>query len=180
MVEQLQCLLVKSEYNVDKTAKLIQGFTQGFGIGDRGSKKKRDMAKNLSIDPDIGSEVDLWNKVMKEVKLGRYAGPFAKEELPFRYFIQSPIGLVPEAGGQARLIFHLSYNFKNGNKSVNECMPKEICMVKYRNLDDTVKNCLKLLEQVNDQITMNMTGGIFYSKCDLKLAFRILPLLVQD
>ena len=45
---------------------------------------------------------------MKEVKEGRYAGPF--ESIPFDSYIQSPIGLVPKDGGKdTRLIFHLSY-----------------------------------------------------------------------
>ena len=37
---------------------------------------------------------------MKEVKLGRVAGPFLK--VPFDNYIQSPIGLVPKAGGGTR------------------------------------------------------------------------------
>ena len=46
---------------------------------------------------------------MKEVKLGRYAGPFPT--IPYEEdFIQSPIGLVPkDQGCDTRLIFHLSY-----------------------------------------------------------------------
>ena len=37
---------------------------------------------------------------MKEVKLERYAGPFLKSQIPYQHFVQSPIGLVPEAGGE--------------------------------------------------------------------------------
>ena len=46
---------------------------------------------------------------MKEVKVGRYCRPF--EQIPYANYIQSPIGLVPKAGGKMRLIFHLSYDF---------------------------------------------------------------------
>ena len=42
----------------------------------------------------IGSKTELWNKIMTEVKDKRYAGPFKKP--PFKYFIQSPVGLVTQ------------------------------------------------------------------------------------
>ena len=68
---------------------------------------------------------------MKEVKAGRYAGPF--DEVPYDNFIQSPIGLVPKAGGKTRLIFHLSFEFKGEDGgSVNGCNPKEKCSVQYK------------------------------------------------
>ena len=86
---------------------------------------------------------------MKEVKLGRYAGPF-KDKPPFENFIQSPIGLVPKAGGKTRLIFHLSYQFRNGNESVNYWIPKDLCSVKYKDLDHVIVNCLKLLRDLGD------------------------------
>ena len=61
---------------------------------------------------------------MKEVQAKRVAGPF--EQIPFEHFIQSPIGLIPKAGSdEARLIFHLSYDFKNGLKSLTSFTPKE-------------------------------------------------------
>ena len=65
-----------------------------------------------------------------------------------------------------RLIFHLSYDFKNGNKSINFWTPEEDCSVKYNDLDSAVRNCLKL-----------KTKPIFYAKSDLVSAFRILPML---
>ena len=66
---------------------------------------------------------------MKEVNLGRFAGPF--NDFPYKYFVQSPIGLVPEDGDKAtRLIFYLSHNFKNGNQSINHWTPDHLCSVK--------------------------------------------------
>ena len=63
---------------------MIQGFTQGFDIGYRGPLDRTDQADNLPFR--IGTKLDLWNKVMKEVEAGHYAGPFKK--LPGKYFIQ--------------------------------------------------------------------------------------------
>ena len=86
-------------------------------------------------------------------------------------FIQSPIGLVPKAGGQTRLIFHLSYNFDEETmRSVNHYTPPKLYMVHYHDLDMAVRNSLQLLEMIGDQ------GIIWYSKTDLKSAFRILGL----
>ena len=53
--------------------------------------------------------MDLWNKIMKEVRVGRVAGPY--ETIPFENYIQSPVGLVSKSGGKTRMIFHLSFNF---------------------------------------------------------------------
>ena len=80
---------------------------------------------------------------MKEVKENRYAGPFS--EIPFKDYIQSPIGLVPKDNGKkTRLIFHLSHP-RNNNKgvSVNGSTPKELSTVKYMEFEDAVKLCIK-------------------------------------
>ena len=95
-------------------------------------------APNLKLR--IGNKTELWNKVMKEVDLGRYAGPF--EDPPFDSFVQSPIGLVPkDKGKKTRLIFHLSYP-RNGD-SVNSGIPKKCSSVKYLDFDEAVKLCLQ-------------------------------------
>ena len=124
---------------------------------------------------------------MKEVSLNRYAGPF--DEVPYHNFIQSPIGLVPKAGNQTRLIFHLSYNFGDNLEklgSVNHFTPKEMCTVKYNDLDHAIKASLKLAKesQTNkldpkliDHIGEQIVATIFYSKSDLKSAFRLVPIL---
>ena len=68
---------------------------------------------------------------MKEVKMKRYDGPF--NEIPYQdAYMQSPIRLVPKDGRtQMRLIFHLSYDFKDtGNRSLNFHTPDELCKVK--------------------------------------------------
>ena len=68
----------------------------GFSIGYQGPTNRHDTSRNLPIH--ISSLTEIWNKVMKEVAEHRYAGPF--EVPPTEYFIQSPIGLVPKAGGK--------------------------------------------------------------------------------
>ena len=107
---------------------------------------------------------------MKEIKLGDYAGPFC--DITYDNYMQSPIGLVPKDNGrQSRPIFHLSYDFPSGEKSLNFCTPTEMCSVSYRDLDHTVRNCLKLLSRIGGKC------DIYYSKTDVRSAFRVVPLL---
>ena len=156
-------LLKQYQYNQKKAQKLIDGFKQGFSIGYEGSKTIKQTAPNLKLR--IGSKVELWNKVMKEVKEHRYAGPF--KQIPFESYIQSPIGLVPKDGGRkTRLIFHLSYP-RNGNTSVNHNTPKSKTTVKYPSFLDAVKLCMDL-------------GECCVAKSDLTSAFRQLAVMFSD
>ena len=103
---------------------------------------------------------------MSEVRLGRYAGPFAN--IPFKHYIQSPIGLVPkDKGKKTRLIFHLSYP-RYTNKSVNVNTPKEKCTVKYPDFDQAIKLCLTCGKHCK------------IGKSDLISAFRHAPIHKDD
>ena len=112
----------------------------------------------------------MWEKVMKEVKLNRYAGPFTREQIPYDHYVQSPIGLVPKSGNKTRLIFHLSYDFPNGRRLINHPTLKELTSVHYRDLDHAIRTCLMILEKWGPDCP------IFYSKSDLISAFRLLPI----
>ena len=153
----LEQLLMELNYNKDETEFLITGFRQGFSLGYQGPQKVKRKAPNLKL-PSKEAEIILWNKVMKEVKEGRYAGPF--KQIPFEFFIQSPIGLVPkDRGMDFRLIFHLSYP-QNSNTSVNANTPPELFKVKYPDFGEAIKRCLQ--EGVGCRI----------GRSDMKSAFR--------
>ena len=99
------------------------------------------------------------------------------EQIPYEFYVQSPVGLVPKARGQTRLIFHLLYDFsKSGNASINACTPQEKCTVNYKDLDDAVRKSLRLLESINNKVGQK----IWYSKADTKSAFRILTTFSGD
>ena len=89
--------------------------------------------------------------------------------------MQSPIGSVPKAGNKTRLIFHLSFDFRQGEAdlSINHHTPKEWCTVKYNDLDSAVRGCLALLRQTS-------TDQLSYCKTDCSNAFRLLPVLVKQ
>ena len=91
-VPMLHKLLIETNYNNEETKFLVDGFTNGFDLGYRGPIQIKQQSKNLKFT--IGDKIELWNKVMKEVKEKRYAGPFP--EIPFENYIQSPIGLVSQ------------------------------------------------------------------------------------
>ena len=98
---------------------------------------------------------------MTEVEAKRYAGPF--EHIPFEYFIQSPIGLVPkDKGRKTRLIFHLSY--PRWGDSVNSGINPTKCKVHYPDFSEAVKICIKAGKNCH------------ISKSDMSMAFRNVPL----
>ena len=132
--------LEESGYDEHEIEYLKQGFTQGFDIGYKGKTDRRNTAKNIPLR--VGNKTILWNKLIKEVKLKRIAGPY--DQVPYEHFIQSPIGLVPKAGNteQTRLIFHLSYDFNEEERSLNFYTPEEDCSVKYNDLESAVRMCL--------------------------------------
>ena len=159
----LNRLLLESNYNLEKREFLVNSFKTGFPLCFEGDKNVRKNSANLKLR--IGSKTELWNKLMKEVKEQRIAGPFA--EIPFDNYIQSPIGLVPKDGGKkTRLIFHLSHPWKGG--SVNAGILKDKCTVKYPDFDEAVKLCLSARK--------NCKMG----KSDLSSAFRHLPMKIAD
>ena len=156
-IKELKSLLTETNYDKQKTNFLIDGFTNGFSIGYEGPREVQMEADNLKLN-NIGDSVILWNKVMKEVKLQRYAGPF--EKIPYENYIQSPIGLVPKDNGKSvRLIFHLSHP-RNCGTSVNSNTPKERCLVQYPDFSKPIELCI-------------LAGKSCYiSKSDFSSAFR--------
>ena len=161
-MDVLEKLLQLSKYDEKESKFVVDGFRHGFELGYEGPKERQYKAKNLQFD--CRDKIDLWNKVMKEVKLGHFAGPFT--EIPFENYIQSPIGLVPKSEpGETGLIFHFSY--PEGD-SVNSHIPKEKCSAKYKDLDHAIKLCLEIGK------------GCFVAKLDMKSAFRNLPIKPED
>ena len=129
---------------------------------------RRDSAKSIPFKVGVGNKIEMWQKIMKEVEAGRYVGPF--DSIPYDNYIQSPIGLVPKAGGKTRLIIHLLYCFKKPDGttvlSLNTHTLKDKCNIQYHDLDRVLQTCFIL----------NETENIYFSKTNVQIAFRILPL----
>ena len=163
-VDILANLLRESGFDAQKTQALIQGFSQGFDIGYRGPVIVQKLSPNLKLR--VGNETILWNKVMKEVGEGRFAGPF--KQIPFSNHIQSPIGLVPKDKTNTRLIFHLSY--PRAGDSVNSQTPKEWCSVNYPSIDDAIQRCLQECD-ILCETDPDSSSPIYMGKSDWKSAF---------
>ena len=85
-VDILHNLLIESGYDKQMTDYIINGFQNGFELGYRGNTEIRMTSPNLKLR--IGDEIDLWNKIKKEVKLSRFAGSY--KDPPFIYFYTIP------------------------------------------------------------------------------------------
>ena len=158
-VKMLEKLLRQSNYNIEESEYLIEGLSSGFSLEFQGNMKVKKTAPNLHLR--VGTKLQLWNKMMTEVEAKRFAGPF--KEIPFEYYVQSPVGLVPKDNvTKTRLIFYLSY--PRSGDSVNSGIPHEKCMVTYPSFDNAVKLCLRA------------GRGCKMAKSDMSRAFRNVPL----
>ena len=148
-------------YNLNKRGYLLNGFINGFSINSF-KQPSNAIPQNLVSarqHPEIVAE-----KIEKEVKLGRIAGPFVKP--PFSKFTISPIGLQPKRNpGEFRLIHHLSYP---KGSSVNDAIPRDLATVNYASIDDSIN------------AIMTLGKGCFMAKTDIKNAFRIIPINPND
>lgn len=96
----------------------------------------------------------------------RVIGPLKKEEIPFKNYIVSPLGLIEKKGTVAgqRMIYHLSYP-KEGGTSVNANIAPWRCSVRFKEIDTAVRQALQYPE-----------GPVFFSSSDFHQAFRGVPL----
>ena len=165
--DRFEFLLKKSNFDPVETKFLIDGFRNGFSLQFEGDRKKRLISPNLPFT--VGNKEEMWEKIMQEVKLKRYAGPFTRP--PFEFYRQSPIGLVPKDGGlRTRLIFHLSYPRNDSKMSVNSGTPRKYCVVRYKDFNDAVQLCLEKLK----------SGRCLMGKSDQIAAFRNLGIRPDD
>ena len=121
---------MQSKYDQSEINFLCSSFKHGFDLGYQGLANVQQRLPNLKLC--VGSATKLWNKVMnKVIKFGRYAGPY--KQIPFKNYIQSPIGLVPKDNGKdVCLIFHLSYpRDQRFGYSINANTPRHWCTVSY-------------------------------------------------
>ncbi|KAM4809963.1 ubiquitin carboxyl-terminal hydrolase 30 [Rhinophrynus dorsalis] len=100
------------------------------------------------------------DKLEKELRAGRMAGPF--ESPPLRNLIVSPLGVVPKREpGKFRLIQHLSYP---EGRSVNDAIDEAQCSVQYQSFEQAL------------QLVIDAGPGALMAKLDIESAFRLLPL----
>ena len=152
---------LKKYPQADIAQQISDGFRFGFKVGYTGTIEHR-IAENhgsARAQPSLVTE-----KLMKEVELGRVAGPF--KELPMPDLIVSPLGLVKKSTpGKFRLIFDLSYP---QYQSVNDGIPIETSSVTYTPFDAVIA------------MVQRLGQGAQLIKIDIESAFRLLPLHPDD
>jgi len=172
---QLNCNpTVSTPLNVDKLAlelvnhpnssfvsNLISALRYGTRIGYLGAPKTQ-VSHNL-ISASQHPEVVLGN-LIKEVQLGRIAGPFPSPPLPNMQC--HPVGVVPKKHSlEWRTIYHLSY--PEGD-SINDHIPKDLYSLQYVRVDNAIT------------ILRSLGPGSFMAETDLKSAFRLMPIHPGD
>ena len=97
-------LLTEANYDPKEIEFISNGFSKGCY---RGPQQRQQRASNMPFR--CGSKIQLWNKMIKEVNLKRFAGPFTS--IPCDYFIQSAVSLVlkksDDPSSQTCLVFNL-------------------------------------------------------------------------
>ena len=135
---------------------LVDGFKLGFHLSNVVFYPSKPPL-NLKSSQQFPLVVD--EKLEKEGKLGRIAGPF--DFVPLSDMVFSPLGLQPKKDpGSFRVIHHLSYP---KGTSINDGIPKECATVKYATVTQAIKFMLRFGK------------GCFLAKTDIKSAFRIVP-----
>ena len=119
--------------------------------------------RNLQGSYDHPEVVDEY--LHAEILQGRVVGPFPMDSLPGSHI--SRFGVIPK-GHQTnkwRLIVDLSYP---RGFSVNDGIPKFLCLMKHISIDDAINEILKL------------GPGTLLAKIDIKNAFRLIPVHAAD
>ncbi|XP_066431505.1 uncharacterized protein [Eleutherodactylus coqui] len=145
----------------EKAELLFKGFRDGFHIPPpvHGVPFSLKNLRSALEYPEVVTE-----KLMKEVRLGRMAGPF--EEPPVQDFVVSPLGVVPKKEpNKFRLIHHLSYP---RGASVNDGIDPELCSVVYTSFDAAL------------HWVRNYGRGALMAKADIESAFRLLPVTQES
>ncbi|CAJ0936584.1 unnamed protein product [Ranitomeya imitator] len=118
---------------------------------------KPQLSKNLKSARELPAI--LHDKLNKEIRAGRFQGPF--DSPPFFNLRVSPLGIVPKKeSGKYRLIHHLSYP-KGG--PMNDGIPEDDTTVTYILFDRAV------------EMVRKAGPGTLMAKSDIESAFRLLP-----
>lgn len=156
-VRVLRMLPFLEEYPNREAAVLLRdGFSLGFHIPCSALEpvgEPRNLISAMSR-PDV-----VFDKLSKEVGLGRMAGPFSTVPIPGLRV--SPLGVVPKKeANKFRLIHHLSHP---AGGSVNDGIDESVCKVSYTSFDAALSWVRKY------------GRGSLLAKTDIESAFRLLP-----
>jgi hypothetical protein len=120
-------------------------------------------AQNLPSSRSAAEKQKLMDEIVKEVALGRVAGPFHTTPLCFPTLQYSPIGSVPKKGSnKLRMIFHLSYPRAGRTSSINSL------------ISESKKTCSLLRFTTAVEAIYRSGRGSLLAKFDINEAYRYL------
>ena len=140
-----------------------EGFRIGFNLVDSAKGSLSSARKNMCSTQDHLQVVG--DYLRDELSRRGVLGPFVPEEVPEVHIDR--FGVIPKLHqpGKWRLIVDLSH--PNG-KSVNDGISSELCSLRYTRVDEVVRHLLQL------------GPGALMAKLDVKSAYRIVPVHLQD
>jgi len=158
----LSASLQDSNYDSEKVAYLIQGFTTGFALGHYSLPINTEPVNSHNIS---GKERIVQEKILAEIKLGRMSGPYKKP--PFIPFQISPVNIIQKKDtSKFRFLHNLSSPY-NGD-SINDHIMQSDKSVQYSSIGDAIK------------IILAHDIGAYLCKTDITDAFRLIPIRPQD
>ena len=135
---------------------VIEGFTNGFKLGMTHCPDPRPPCQNsreVRRNPHIAQEL-----VDKEVAAGHILGPF--DEPPLPNLVYSPINIIPKPGTNKFCLVQDLSHLRQGDQSVNSCIPEENSSVKYKHIEDII------------DMALHLRPGIWSRRIDILHAFR--------
>ena len=139
---------------------VLTGLRAGFDLGFNGTRKPIFRTNNKSARENP-SEVT--KAIHKELARGHTAGPFPFPPFPVNHI--SPLGATPKPDGSYRLVLDLS---QPDGDSVNDGIDKTEFPTQYTHFDKAT------------DMVRRLGKGCKLSKIDIKHAYRILPMRMED
>ena len=83
-VKALEELLVKTNYNPTETQYITKSFKQGFSLGYKGPKTRRDFYKNIPFTPGVANKYMMWEKSHERSTAGTFCWTMVRSGNSFR------------------------------------------------------------------------------------------------
>ena len=139
---------------------VLTGLRAGFDLGYNGARTNISRNNNKSARDN---PVEVTKAIHKELARGHTAGPFPFPPFPVNHI--SPLGAAPKPDGSYRLVLDLS---QPDGQSINDGISKEEFPTEYTHFD-----------RATDMVR-RLGRGCLLSKIDIKHAYRILPVRMED
>ena len=152
------CLIGHPDQQIVKY--VLTGLRAGFDLGFNGTLKHISRSNNKSAREN---PYEVTKAIHKELSRGHTAGPFPFPPFPVNHI--SPLGAAPKTDGSYRLVLDLS---QPEGDSVNDGIDKNEFPTEYTHFDKAT------------DMVRRLGKGCKLTKIDIKHAYRILPVRMED